>query len=68
MDASIQTAIIALGEAAYSVYLIHYTALSVSAKIVHKLWLLHPVPGWISGAFLFITSVASGIALHIFVK
>jgi exopolysaccharide production protein ExoZ len=57
-----------LGEASYSVYLIHYTALSVSAKIVHKLWLLHPVPVWIPGAFLFITAVASGVALHICVE
>jgi exopolysaccharide production protein ExoZ len=60
--------LIFLGEASYSIYLIHYTTLSISAKVVHRLWLLHPVPIWIPGALLFVIAVASGIALHIFVE
>jgi exopolysaccharide production protein ExoZ len=57
-----------LGEASYSIYLIHYTTLSLSAKIVHRLWLLHPVPIWIPAGILLTVAVASGIALHVFVE
>jgi peptidoglycan/LPS O-acetylase OafA/YrhL len=57
-----------LGEASYSIYLIHYTTLSVSAKIVHRLWLLHPVPLWIPAGILLAVAIASGIALHVFVE
>jgi peptidoglycan/LPS O-acetylase OafA/YrhL len=57
-----------LGEASYSIYLIHYAALSVSAKIAHRLWLQHPVPIWIPAGILLVFAVTSGIALHIFVE
>jgi exopolysaccharide production protein ExoZ len=60
--------LIFLGEASYSIYLVHYTTLSVSAKIVHRLWLLHPVPLWIPAGILLTVAVASGIALHLFVE
>jgi exopolysaccharide production protein ExoZ len=60
--------LIFLGEASYSIYLIHYTVLSLSAKIVHKVWLLYPVPIWIPAAILLTGAVASGIALHVFVE
>jgi exopolysaccharide production protein ExoZ len=60
--------LIFLGEASYSIYLIHYTALSISAKLVHRLWLLHPISICIPAALLFIIALVSGIALHIVVE
>lgn len=60
--------LIFLGEASYSIYLIHYTALSASAKLVHKVWLIHPVPLWIPAATLAIIALISGIALHVVVE
>jgi exopolysaccharide production protein ExoZ len=57
-----------LGEASYSIYLIHYTALSISAKIVHRVWLLHPVPIWLTGVVLWVIALTSGILLHLFVE
>lgn len=57
-----------LGDASYSIYLIHYATLSLFAKVVYRAWLRHPVPLWMPGAVLVVIALGSGIALHVVVE
>jgi exopolysaccharide production protein ExoZ len=57
-----------LGDASYSIYLIHYAALSLTAKVVFRLWRVHSVPVWVGAGILLIIAVTSGVALHILVE
>jgi exopolysaccharide production protein ExoZ len=60
--------LIFLGDASYSIYLVHFPALSVLAKLVQKLRL----DGWVSSPVLFClltaTSVVVGCAFHLAVE
>ena len=57
-----------LGDASYSVYLVHYTALSAAAKIIYPVWLRHPVPIAIPFAAMALTALGFGIGVHLLVE
>jgi len=57
-----------LGDASYSLYLVHYMVLSAAAKFIYPLWRHHPVPLAIPFTALMLIAVASGIAVHLFVE
>lgn len=60
--------LIFLGDASYSVYLIHYTALSVAAKIFYRLWLRYPVPMAVPFAAMTFLALGFGIAVHLLIE
>jgi exopolysaccharide production protein ExoZ len=60
--------LIFLGDASYSIYLVHYIALSASAKIVYRTLLHHPVPMAVPFTVMAITALGFGIAVHLFVE
>jgi exopolysaccharide production protein ExoZ len=60
--------LIFLGDASYSIYLVHYTALSASAKIVYRTWLRHPVPMAVPFVAMALTALGFGIAVHLLVE
>jgi exopolysaccharide production protein ExoZ len=60
--------LIFLGDASYSIYLVHYTALSASAKIVYRTWLHHPVPMAVPFAAMALTALGFGIVVHLLVE
>ncbi|MCU1321232.1 MAG: putative acyltransferase [Acidobacteriaceae bacterium] len=60
--------LIFLGDASYSIYLVHYTALSATAKIVYRFCLRHPVPMPIPFAAMALMALGFGIAVHMLVE
>ena len=60
--------LILLGDASYSVYLVHYTALSATAKLIYPLWIRHPVPMVIPFAVMAFAALGFGIAVHLLIE
>ena len=57
-----------LGDASYSIYLVHFIALSLTAKIMFGLWKHHPTPLFIPFLLLAIVGVGAGSAVHVLVE
>jgi peptidoglycan/LPS O-acetylase OafA/YrhL len=57
-----------VGDASYSIYLVHFLALSFLAKAVWKLGLAHAVPTKISFILLAVMATAMGVVWHIAVE
>jgi exopolysaccharide production protein ExoZ len=57
-----------LGDASYSIYLVHFPALSIMAKIIYPLWLRMKVPLILPFVLLAAGSVAVGVLVHLFVE
>jgi peptidoglycan/LPS O-acetylase OafA/YrhL len=57
-----------LGDASYSIYLIHFTMFSAMAKLFARLHLLHALPAAIWYATMLALACSGGIALHLLVE
>lgn len=57
-----------LGNASYSLYLVHYFALSLAAKVLYPLWVRHPTPIFVPFSVLIIVALGAGLALHLLVE
>jgi exopolysaccharide production protein ExoZ len=57
-----------LGEASYSLYLVHYAVLSATAKMIYPLWARHPVPMAIPFTAMILLALFAGIGVHLFVE
>jgi peptidoglycan/LPS O-acetylase OafA/YrhL len=58
-------ALVFLGDASYSLYLIHYMALSAGAKVLFQLWLRRPFPLPVVFVVLLCIALGAGIGLHL---
>ena len=57
-----------LGNASYSIYLVHFPALSVIAKFTYPLWLRAKVPLIFPFTVLAVGSVALGVLVHLLIE
>jgi peptidoglycan/LPS O-acetylase OafA/YrhL len=57
-----------LGDASYSVYLVHFTILSVVIKLAVVLGLINTTSGWGSFLWLVLCGVCGGIGFHLLVE
>jgi len=57
-----------LGDASYSLYLIHYPVFMLMAPLLYRLWQRYPIPMVIPFALLMATGVAAGCLLHVAVE
>jgi exopolysaccharide production protein ExoZ len=57
-----------LGDASYSIYLVHLPLLSVMAKIIYPLWLQMRIPLIVPFLLMAVSSVALGVLAHILVE
>lgn len=57
-----------LGDASYSIYLIHFTMFSAMAKVLARLHLLHAMPSAAWYATMFVIGCFGGITLHLAVE
>jgi len=57
-----------VGDASYSIYLVHFLALSFLAKAVWKLGLAHAVPAKMSFILLAVLATAMGVVWHVAVE
>jgi peptidoglycan/LPS O-acetylase OafA/YrhL len=57
-----------LGDASYSIYLVHLPALSLMAKLIYPLWLRVKVPIFLPFMLLAIGSLAAGLLVYWFVE
>jgi len=60
--------LIFLGDASYSIYLVHQPALSVMAKLGYPLWLRMKVPLIVPFMVMVIGSVGLGVLVHLFLE
>lgn len=54
-----------LGDASYSLYLIHYAVLSAAAKVIYPIWVRHPTALGVPYTLMILIAVAAGLALHL---
>jgi len=57
-----------LGNASYSIYLVHYAVLSAGVKVLYSVWLRHSVPLALPFLLLVTAATAAGIALHLVIE
>lgn len=57
-----------LGDASYSIYLVHFTAMSAFAKVIYPIWKHFHTPLILPYMIMFVGAVASGIAVHLYVE
>jgi peptidoglycan/LPS O-acetylase OafA/YrhL len=57
-----------LGDASYSIYLVHFTVIEIGVRLVYRLWRIHPVPGIIPFLVLFAISLTGGILAYLYVE
>jgi peptidoglycan/LPS O-acetylase OafA/YrhL len=57
-----------LGDASYSIYLVHQPAISLMAKFLYPLWLRMKVPLIVPFMLMAVGSVALGVLVHLFVE
>jgi peptidoglycan/LPS O-acetylase OafA/YrhL len=57
-----------LGDASYSIYLVHFTVIEIAIRPVFRLWRMHPVPTIIPFLALFVISLAGGILAYLYIE
>jgi len=57
-----------MGDASYSIYLIHYPFFMFMAPVAYKLWLRFPVPIAVPFVLLTLSAIAVGSAMHVYVE
>jgi peptidoglycan/LPS O-acetylase OafA/YrhL len=57
-----------LGDASYSIYLVHFTVMSAFAKVLYPIWLHFRTPFIVPYTIMFLCAVTSGIAVHLYVE
>ena len=56
--------LIALGAASYVIYLIHFTGISVSARLLAALGVMRLVPGWLAFGLVLVSVLVVGLLMH----
>jgi peptidoglycan/LPS O-acetylase OafA/YrhL len=64
----VSKALVFLGDASYSIYLVHQPAISLIAKLLYPLWLRVKVPLIVPFMLMVVGSVALGVLIHLFVE
>lgn len=57
-----------MGDASYSIYLIHYPCFMVCSPLLYHLWVRHPIPIAIPFIVMLVSGVAAGCLLHVYVE
>ena len=60
--------LIFLGDASYSLYLVHYFALSLAAKVLYPVWVRHPVPLFLPFSLLILVALTAGVGVHLLLE
>ncbi len=57
-----------LGDASYSLYLVHYAVISAAAKPLYRIWLRHPTPLAFQFIALVSLAIGAGLVVHYLVE